>query len=172
MWKGFFYPLLLKKKKKKKKKKNLSTSDSPFIVTTLLPEQYELRKQAHFADESLTTGVNGMTVPIFPCALAFPGMPISLNIFEPRYRLMIRRCLANGTHSFGMTMNTNPHTGEEVMYGTMLEMRCVRMLPDGRSTIETVGSYRFRIKERTWMDGDIVARIERCVETFHFGLLL
>ncbi|KAF8339058.1 PUA-like domain-containing protein [Cantharellus anzutake] len=131
------------------------------LIMTLLPEQYEQRKQAYLADESLALGTNGVSVPIFPCALAFPGMPISLNIFEPRYRLMIRRCLENGTHSFGMTMLPNPNTGEEVMYGTMLEMKSVRMLPDGRSAIETVGSYRFKIKERAWMDGYIIARIER-----------
>ena len=48
-------------------------------------------------------------------------------------------------------------------FGTMLEIKGVTMLPDGRSMVETWGAYRFRIMERGTMDGYMVARIERCV---------
>jgi Lon protease-like protein len=48
-------------------------------------------------------------------------------------------------------------------FGTMLEIKSVTMLPDGRSMVETWGAYRFRIMERGTMDGYMVARIERCV---------
>jgi Lon protease-like protein len=51
-------------------------------------------------------------------------------------------------------------------FGTMLEIKSVRILNDGRSMIETRGTYRFRIMERGTMDGYMVARIERC--SFHF----
>lgn len=37
-----------------------------------------------------------LSTPIFVCTLAFPGMPTILHIFEPRYRLMVRRCLESG----------------------------------------------------------------------------
>ncbi len=37
-----------------------------------------------------------LSTPVFVCTLAFPGMPTVLHIFEPRYRLMIRRCLESG----------------------------------------------------------------------------
>jgi hypothetical protein len=50
-------------------------------------------------------------------------------------------------------------------YGTMLEIRNVQMLPDGRSIVETWGSWRFRIMERGVLDGYTVARVER-VEDF------
>ena len=100
-------------------------------------------------------------VPIFPCTLAFPNQPVSLNIFEPRYRLMIRRLLANGTNIFGMTMHPNPYTGEEVMYGTMLRVKRVQMHADGRSAVDTVGTWRFRIVQRRWLDGYMVANVER-----------
>lgn len=43
----------------------------------------------------------------------------------------------------------------------MLEIRNVRMLPDGRSVVETWGAYRFRIVERGTLDGYVVARVER-----------
>lgn len=41
---------------------------------------------------------------LFPLhTVLFPGMPLQLHIFEPRYRLMIRRCLENN-HSFGVVL--------------------------------------------------------------------
>ncbi|KAE8219501.1 hypothetical protein CF326_g8945, partial [Tilletia indica] len=43
----------------------------------------------------------------------------------------------------------------------MLEIRSVQMLPDGRSMIETVGSYRFRVLETGTLDGYSVGRVER-----------
>ncbi len=49
-------------------------------------------------------------------------------------------------------------------FGTMLDIKKVRMLPDGRSMVETKGTYRFRIMERGSMDGYMVSRIERCVQ--------
>lgn len=47
-------------------------------------------------------------------------------------------------------------------FGTMLEIKSVKMLHDGRSIVETRGTYPFRIMERGTMDGYMVARIERC----------
>jgi Lon protease-like protein len=47
-------------------------------------------------------------------------------------------------------------------FGTMLEIKSIKMLRGGRSMVETRGSYPFRIMERGAMDGYMVARIERC----------
>ncbi len=41
-------------------------------------------------------------VPIFVCTMAFPTIPCPLHVFEPRYRLMIRRSMETGTKQFGM----------------------------------------------------------------------
>lgn len=41
-------------------------------------------------------------IPIFVCTVAYPGMPCPLHVFEPRYRLMMRRCIETGTRKFGM----------------------------------------------------------------------
>lgn len=41
-------------------------------------------------------------IPIFVCTVAYPGVPCPLHIFEPRYRLMMRRCMETGTKKFGM----------------------------------------------------------------------
>jgi hypothetical protein len=77
-----------------------------------------------------------------------------------RYRLMLRRCLESPTPFFGMIMP--PKAGcPPVDYGTILEIKSVQMLPDGRSMVETWGSTRFRILERGFLDGYMVGRIER-----------
>lgn len=46
-------------------------------------------------------------VPIFVCTMAFPTVPCPLHIFEPCYRLMIRRCMETGTNCFGMCLADN-----------------------------------------------------------------
>jgi Lon protease-like protein len=81
-----------------------------------------------------------------------------------RYRLMLRRCLASPTPRFGMVMprqSSNSTEGND--YGTMLEIKSVQMLSDGRSMVETFGAFRFRILERGTLDGYLVGRIERYV---------
>ncbi|PWN36728.1 LON-domain-containing protein [Meira miltonrushii] len=105
-----------------------------------------------------------LSTPIFVCTLGFPFMPTILHIFEPRYRLMIRRCLESGHPRFGMVMHSqdmSTSTPGMSSYGTMLEIKTVKMLPDGRSMIETVGSHRFRVMENGSLDGYSVGRIER-----------
>jgi Lon protease-like protein len=79
---------------------------------------------------------------------------------------MLRRCLEKKSlPSLGMIMPQSAGGGRSAgnEFGTMLEIRNVRMLPDGSSKVETWGTYRFRIMERGTIDGYMIARIERCV---------
>lgn len=80
---------------------------------------------------------------------------------------MLRRCLESPIPRFGMIMAPKPGAGSpQIEYGTMLEIRSVQMLPDGRSMVETWGTFRFRILERGTLDGYMVGRIERQVEVY------
>lgn len=117
---------------------------------------YEQRKAAIEQEEREAR----LSTPIFVCTLAFPSMPTILHIFEPRYRLMVRRCLESGNPRFGMVLPSRTNGGTEE-YGTMLEIKSVQMLADGRSMLETVGSYRFRLLEKGSLDGYTVGRVER-----------
>ena len=78
---------------------------------------------------------------------------------------MLRRCLEKPNPCFGMIMPPSAASGRSTGndFGTMLEIEGVRMLTDGRSVVETRGTYRFRIMERGTMDGYMVGRIERYV---------
>jgi len=80
---------------------------------------------------------------------------------------MLRRCLERPSPTFGMIMppRASPIPGHGTNagseFGTMLEIRSVQMLPDGRSMVETWGTHRFRILERGSLDGYMIGRIER-----------
>ncbi|TFK28728.1 hypothetical protein FA15DRAFT_664762 [Coprinopsis marcescibilis] len=103
-----------------------------------------------------------LDTPIFIATLSFPGLPTAMHIFEPRYRLMLRRCLESPRPAFGMVAQSKPGERNYLAdYGTMLEIRRVVLLNDGRSIVQTWGSYRFRILDRGNLDGYIVAKIER-----------
>ena len=74
---------------------------------------------------------------------------------------MLRRCLESPTPRFGMVMPPKPsHTAVSMDFGTMLEIKSVRMLPDGRSLVHTWGVSRFRILEKGTLDGYVVGRVE------------
>jgi Lon protease-like protein len=100
--------------------------------------------------------------PFFPIA---PFYRAALRF--PRYRLMLRRCLESEHPCFGMIMPQRAAPtgvagpGGNNEYGTMLEIRAVQMLSDGRSMVETWGTHRFRILERGTLDGYMVGRVER-----------
>ncbi|KAI0307335.1 PUA-like domain-containing protein [Multifurca ochricompacta] len=139
--------------------------DHPFnktiisIVLKTFPEAYAERGRVIEQEERHAR----LDTPIFVCQLSFPGLPTILHFFEPRYRLMLRRCLEKPNPSFGMIMPPSAAGGRSAGndFGTMLEIKSVRMLPDGRSMVETRGTYSFRIMERGTMDGYMVGRIER-----------
>lgn len=41
-------------------------------------------------------------IPVFVCVLALPHSTCPLHVFEPRYRLMIRRAIETDSRTFGM----------------------------------------------------------------------
>lgn len=72
---------------------------------------------------------------------------------------MMRRVM-EGNRQFGMVLPAR-HGGGLSEYGTMLEVQSWNMIEDGRSIVETVGTYRFRLLEKDTFDGYTVGRIER-----------
>src|SRR2546423_12462080 len=96
--------------------------------------------------------VTGVTeLPIFPLALVlFPGVPLPLHIFEPRYRQMLSDVRA-GNNLFGVSYydaSTSEH--ERPMpghIGCVAEVTETQTMPDGRSNILTVGIIRYRLEE-------------------------
>ena len=90
-------------------------------------------------------------LPLFPLStVLFPGALLPLHVFEPRYRLLVRRCLER-ERPFGVVLI---RTGEEVgsdadpyAIGTEARIVGVTPLPDGRSYIVTRGERRFAVDQ-------------------------
>jgi Lon protease-like protein len=84
-------------------------------------------------------------IPLFPLnVVLLPGADLPLHIFEPRYRAMVKQCLANSAE-FGMLLalpNGVAHVG-----CTAEIVEVVKRYRDGRMDILTVGRAPFRVVE-------------------------
>ncbi|XP_059045756.1 uncharacterized protein LOC131841450 [Achroia grisella] len=95
-------------------------------------------------------------IPICSCTIAYPGVPCSVYIYQPRQWVMVRHILKSDRHIFGMLANDN-----DCEYGTILELRDCLLFEDGSYILTTIGVSRFRMIERDTQDGMDVALIER-----------
>ncbi len=84
-------------------------------------------------------------LPMFPLGLvAYPGVPLNLHIFEPRYRELIEDCDQGGL-TFGI-----PTVIEQQLQNIGTEMRLIsidKIYEDGRMDVKTVGVRLFEIHE-------------------------
>jgi tetratricopeptide (TPR) repeat protein len=113
------------------------------------PEEYAKRLEEIRSPE-------GEWVPIFVCSLSAPFIPTPLHIFEPRYRLMMRRAVESNQR-FGMCLPTEDGFADT---GTMLFIDRFEQLSDGRSFVGTKGVARFSVIERGTLDGYSTALIK------------
>ena len=83
-------------------------------------------------------------LPLFPLSVVlFPGTPLPLHIFEPRYRQMLADCLA-GDRRFGITpLTADDEAPTAGTVGCIADIRVNQDLPDGRSNIVVLGGERF-----------------------------
>jgi Lon protease-like protein len=97
-------------------------------------------------------------LPLFPLDLVlFPGTPLPLHIFEPRYREMITECL-DQKMSFGVVRAKEEGVAE---CGCTAEIITVaRKYPDGRMDIVTEGRERFEVmqvnQERSFLQAEVL----------------
>ncbi|XP_078116752.1 LON peptidase N-terminal domain and RING finger protein 1 isoform X2 [Sander vitreus] len=138
-------------------RKHMVTTVLDTLIKQYLSQEYAERTKTHL-EETQELSNPTKNVPIFVCTMAYPTVPCPLHVFEPRYRLMIRRCIDTGTRQFGMCIN-DPQKGF-VDFGCMLTIRSVHFLPDGRSVVDTIGGKRFRVLSRGMKDGYCTADIE------------
>jgi Lon protease-like protein len=103
-------------------------------------------------------------LPLFPLhVVLFPGRPLPLHIFEPRYRDLLADCLASDRR-FGVVAIRygRAERGRANVYdvGTVAEIVRVERLEDGRANIVTRGAERFRITELLDDHDYMTARVE------------
>jgi uncharacterized protein len=97
-------------------------------------------------------------LPLFPLEVVlFPGTPLPLHIFEPRYREMISECL-DQKKSFGVVRAKEDGVAE---IGCTAEIITVtKKYPDGRMDIVTEGRERFEVmqvnQERSFLQAEVL----------------
>ncbi|XP_041114782.1 LON peptidase N-terminal domain and RING finger protein 2 isoform X3 [Polyodon spathula] len=127
------------------------------VIIRYLSEELAERKTVYEEEMKELSNLN-KEVPIFVCTMAFPTISCPLHVFEPRYRLMIRRCMETGTKQFGMCIADERKGFAD--YGCMLEVRNVKFFPDGRSVVDTIGVSRFKVLSHSQRDGYNTANVE------------
>ncbi|XP_004458738.1 LON peptidase N-terminal domain and RING finger protein 3 [Dasypus novemcinctus] len=127
------------------------------LIAKFLPEELNERRRLHEEEMEELSNLN-KNVPIFVCTMAYPTVPCPLHIFEPCYRLMIRRCIETGTRQFGMCLGDTVKGFAE--YGCILEIRNVQFFADGRSVVDSIGKRRFKVLHQGQRDGYNTADIE------------
>ena len=91
-------------------------------------------------------------LPLFPLnTVLFPGGPLRLRIFEPRYLDMVRRCLKE-SRTFGVVLILEGEEAGEVVSvaerGTSARIVDFDTLPDGLLGIDCLGEQRFHVLGR------------------------
>ena len=90
-------------------------------------------------------------LPLFPLPVVlFPGMPMPLHIFEPRYRKMLSDIRARDS-LFGLSYFDAGSSGRDVPpaghIGCVAEVTESQSLPDGRSNVLAVGVIRYQVED-------------------------
>jgi len=98
-------------------------------------------------------------LPLFPLpeVVLFPGRPLPLHIFEPRYRMMVNTVMESDRR-FGVLL-WNPETESPMKVGSCAEILQMQRLPDDRINILTIGQQRFQVlgivREKPYLVGRV-----------------
>jgi Lon protease-like protein len=97
-------------------------------------------------------------LPLFPLdVVLFPGAPLPLHIFEPRYKELIGECLTQKV-PFGLVRSKENALAEVGCSALILQVS--KKYEDGRLDIVTQGKQRFAIErldqERTFLRGEVL----------------
>lgn len=98
-------------------------------------------------------------LPLFPLpeVVLFPGSPLPLHIFEPRYKQMVNTVL-EGDRTFGVLLY-EPESSHARAIGSSAKITHVEKLSDGRMNIMCEGERRFRvtktIESLSYLQGEV-----------------
>jgi len=104
---------------------------------------------------------------MFPLGtVLFPGMPLTLHVFEPRYRALMADCIAAADRgeppAFGVVLierGTEVGGGDQrFTVGTVARLTEIAQLPDGRYVTMGVGTRRLAVQ--AWLPDDPYPRAE------------
>jgi len=93
-------------------------------------------------------------LPIFILDATLPNQHLHLNVFEPRYVIMVKRAVESGSRCFGMAWSSSAERGVEVEITSCAEQW------DGRYHVEVVGRRPFKVVSSVvapegYLEGDV-----------------
>jgi Lon protease-like protein len=99
-----------------------------------------------------------VVIPLFPLdVVLFPGTPLLLHIFEPRYKEMIAECMAQN-REFGVVRAVEQRLAEVGCTAEIVTV--VKEYPDGRLDLVTEGRQRFELlavnEERSFLQAEVL----------------
>lgn len=97
-------------------------------------------------------------IPLFPLdVVLFPGTPLPLHIFEPRYKELIAECMAQN-REFGVVRAVEQRLAEVGCTAEIVTV--VKEYPDGRLDLVTEGRQRFELlavnEERSFLQAEVL----------------
>lgn len=104
-------------------------------------------------------------LPLFPLGtVLFPNMPVTLHIFEERYKEMINHCITE-SQPFGVVLiQQGQEAGSAVAQpyeiGCAAHIAQVQPVQDGRMNIVGIGRERFKIKSISYNKPYLVGSVE------------
>ena len=120
--------------------------------------QSERRDQFSHASAPATGDLLDALLPLFPLdVVLFPGTPLPLHIFEPRYKEMIGECLSQH-RLFGIVRVLEQGLAEVGCTAEIVTV--VKEYPDGRLDLVTEGRQRFEVvrvnQERSFLQAEVL----------------
>ena len=127
------------------------TSQGPAVRPVLLASRRFVRPGCAHRRVMPWWGMPGTRLPMFPLsAVLFPHAFTQLHVFEPRYRALMRDCLA-GDRRFGIVLiERGSEVGggdERSALGTRCEITKQIELPDGRWLLEARGESLIEVEQ-------------------------
>ena len=108
---------------------------------------------------------------LFPlqAVVLFPGMPLPLNVFEPRYLQLMKEC-AEANEPFGVLLlkegvEVGPNPVEPHTIGTTAHIQEVRSIGGSRLNVVSVGGERFRVRSFIRDNPYLAAEVELIEDT-------
>ncbi|KAK8617172.1 hypothetical protein V6N13_117139 [Hibiscus sabdariffa] len=124
------------------------------IIQRIFPQEYAER----MSEQGNLINFGNDLIPLFVMDVVIPCQKFPLHIFEPRYRLMVRRIM-EGNHRMGMVIR-DPATDAIADFACEVEITECEPLPDGRFVLEIESRRRFRILRSSDQDGYLMAEVE------------
>lgn len=108
---------------------------------------------------------------LFPlqALVLYPGMPLPLNVFEPRYLQLMQEC-QDAQEPFGVVLlkeggEVGPNVVEPFEIGTTAHIQDVSSMGGSRLSVTSLGGERFRIRSFDYNQPYLAADVEYLTDT-------